>query len=176
MAPEDPFASDASAIPAALVERIAAIALTPGCYLFKDASARVIYVGKAKSLRKRVASYFQRAEGHPARTLRLMQEVVDIETVSTDSEVEALLLENSLIKGAAAALQRAAQGQVQDLPAAGRSPARSSRACSSPESAACRAPTTSAHSSSRIELNRAYHFLQRVFRFRVCDLDITQRR
>ena len=81
-----------------LIAKLAALPDAPGCYLYKDAEARVIYVGKAKNLRKRVASYFQDRIGHPARTLRLVREVVDLELIETDSEVEALLVENSLIK------------------------------------------------------------------------------
>ena len=75
------------ALPHGLAGKISAVPESPGCYLYKDATGRVIYVGKAKSLRKRVASYFQRSVGHPARTLRLVQEVVDIEVLPTDSEV-----------------------------------------------------------------------------------------
>jgi excinuclease ABC subunit C len=170
MAPEDPFASDASAIPAALVERIAAIALTPGCYLFKDASARVIYVGKAKSLRKRVASYFQRTAVHGRRTLRMLEEVVDIETVPTDSEVEALLLENALIKE----LQPRFNVLLKDdktYPLLAISREEFPRVFITRERGLPRTDYVGPF-VSRIDLNRAYHFLQRVFRFRVCDLDI----
>ncbi|MBU2547463.1 MAG: excinuclease ABC subunit UvrC [Proteobacteria bacterium] len=69
----------------------------PGVYLMKDAQGRIIYVGKAKSLPKRVSSYFQK---HPAsaKTARMMAKVADLEYLVTDNEKEALLLENSLIK------------------------------------------------------------------------------
>ncbi len=69
----------------------------PGCYLFKDASGEVIYVGKAKDLRKRVASYFQKRETDP-KTSALVSAAQTIDFIVTDSEVEALLLENALIK------------------------------------------------------------------------------
>jgi excinuclease ABC subunit C len=160
------------ALEPALAERIAAIGDSPGCYLYKDASGRVIYVGKAKSLRKRVASYFQRGFGHPARTLRLVQEVVDIETIATDSEVEALLLENSLIKELQPRFNvKLKDGKSYPLLAVTREPF--------PRVFITRdrdLPETDYYGPfvSAIELNRAYHFLQRVFRFRVCDLDIRE--
>ncbi len=170
MTPEDPFASDASDIPAALAERIAAIALAPGCYLFKDASARVLYVGKAKSLRKRVASYFQRTATHGRRTQRLVEEVVDIETVPTDSEVEALLLENALIKE----LQPRYNVLLKDdktYPLLAITREEFPRVFITRDRDLPRTDFVGPF-VSKIELNRAYHFLQRVFRFRVCDLDL----
>jgi excinuclease ABC subunit C len=154
----------------ALVDKIAAVPDTPGCYLYKDATGRVIYVGKAKNLRKRVASYFQRALGHPARTLRLVQEVVDIETLGTDSEVEALLLENSLIKD----LQPRYNVKLKDdksYPLLAVTREEFPRVFVTRD-AALSAVDYYGPFVSAIELNRAYHFLQRVFRFRVCDLDI----
>lgn len=69
----------------------------PGVYLFKDAPGAVLYVGKAKKLRSRVASYFNRGPRDP-RTLLLAARTAAIETVLTASESEAFLLENSLIK------------------------------------------------------------------------------
>ncbi len=69
----------------------------PGVYLFKDSSGSVLYVGKAKKLRSRVASYFNRGPRDP-RALLLAARTASIETVLTASESEAFLLENSLIK------------------------------------------------------------------------------
>ncbi len=69
----------------------------PGCYLFKDSKGDVIYVGKAKSLVKRVKSYFQK-EHEDVKTNILVSHIRDIDFVVTDSEVEALILENNLIK------------------------------------------------------------------------------
>ncbi|MGH2748398.1 MAG: excinuclease ABC subunit UvrC [Actinomycetota bacterium] len=68
----------------------------PGVYLFKDRDGRVIYVGKAKSLRGRVPNYFA-ADLHP-RTAAMVEAAADVEWIVTDSEVEALHLEVSLIK------------------------------------------------------------------------------
>ncbi len=68
----------------------------PGAYLFRDAHGRVIYVGKAKSLRKRVVSYFGR-ELH-ARTSAMVESARDVDWIVASSEVEAIMLEYSLIK------------------------------------------------------------------------------
>ena len=81
-----------------LLARIATIPDDPGCYLWKDAEGRVIYVGKAKHLRRRLASYVNRDADNPTRTRRMVREAVEIEWLVTDSEVEALLCENQLIK------------------------------------------------------------------------------
>lgn len=70
---------------------------SPGCYIFKDKDNCVIYVGKAKNLRKRVSNYFQKHD-HDSKTILLVQEINDIDFIATDNEIEALLLENSLIK------------------------------------------------------------------------------
>ena len=69
----------------------------PGCYLFKDGEGNVIYVGKAKDLKKRVNSYFQKKDLDP-KTSALVSAAQNIDFIVTDSEVEALLLENALIK------------------------------------------------------------------------------
>lgn len=83
---------------AALRERVADLPERPGVYLFKDAEGEVLYVGKARSLRQRVRSYFQSSKYLTTRILRLMQRVADLEFIVTRNEVEALVLENTLIK------------------------------------------------------------------------------
>jgi excinuclease ABC subunit C len=70
----------------------------PGVYLYRNAAGETIYVGKAKSLRQRVRSYFQPSAQHPPRTARLVREVADLEVIVVDSELEALILESNLIK------------------------------------------------------------------------------
>ncbi len=70
---------------------------SPGCYLFKDSSGAVIYVGKAKNLKKRVTSYFQKRE-HDPKTTVLISHIANIDVMVTTSELDALLLENNLIK------------------------------------------------------------------------------
>ncbi len=69
----------------------------PGCYLFKDKDQRILYVGKGKNIRKRVSSYFQKKE-HDPKTLLLIKHIHSIDFIVTKTEVEALLLENNLIK------------------------------------------------------------------------------
>jgi excinuclease ABC subunit C len=71
---------------------------SPGVYLFKDRKGKVIYVGKAKSLRSRVRSYFREGEALPPRTAVLVSKTIDLDFVVTRSEVEALILECNLIK------------------------------------------------------------------------------
>jgi excinuclease ABC subunit C len=69
-----------------------------GVYLFKDGSGSVIYVGKASNLRSRVRSYFGSEEGLSRKQLRMLFHIADFEFIVTDSEYEALILENNLIK------------------------------------------------------------------------------
>ena len=69
-----------------------------GVYIFKDGRDEIIYIGKAKNLKKRVSSYFQRGRGVSPKTSVLVKSVAKIETIVVDNEVEALLLENTLIK------------------------------------------------------------------------------
>ncbi len=71
---------------------------TPGVYLMKDASGRILYVGKAKSLRKRLSSYFRASADHAPKTLALLGKVQHIDILLVSTEKESLLLEESLIK------------------------------------------------------------------------------
>jgi excinuclease ABC subunit C len=71
---------------------------SPGVYLMKDAGGRVLYVGKADSLRSRVRSYFGSRDALDARIARMTREVADIDYILTDTVSEAFLLENNLIK------------------------------------------------------------------------------
>lgn len=71
---------------------------TPGVYLMKDSAGRVIYVGKAKSLRSRAGSYFLKAAAEEHRTATWIHEICDVDYVECDSEVDAVLVESRLIK------------------------------------------------------------------------------
>ena len=71
---------------------------TPGVYLLKDSAGRVIYVGKAKNLRSRAGSYFQKAAGEELRTASWVKEICDVDFLECESEVDALLAESRLIK------------------------------------------------------------------------------
>ena len=81
-----------------LHEKIRTLPTKPGVYLYKNADGEVIYVGKAKSLRARVRSYFVEAAMADAKTGSLIRDAVDIEYIVVDNEREALALENNLIK------------------------------------------------------------------------------
>ena len=77
-------------------EKLKLVPDLPGCYLMKDQFNTIIYVGKAKNLKRRVSSYFVGA--HNAKTTLLVSEICDFEYIVTDSEVESLILEMNLIK------------------------------------------------------------------------------
>ena len=82
----------------ALEDKLAQLPGRPGVYLFQDAAGKVLYVGKARVLRDRVRSYFQTGRPAELHRTRLVEAIADLELVVTDSEMEALALENNLIK------------------------------------------------------------------------------
>lgn len=159
------------AIPAALADKVRALPDGPGCYLFKDPTGRVIYVGKAKSLRKRVCQYFQSGRGgHTVFTSRIALEASDLESIDTDSEVEALLLENQLIKE----LQPRLNVRLKDdknFPLVAITREEFPRVFVTRERDLAGVDYYGPFLSAT-DLYRAYNFLMRVFRFRVCDLDL----
>jgi excinuclease ABC subunit C len=79
-------------------EKVVQLPLSPGVYLYKDAHGKVIYVGKAKSLRARVRSYFSEERLADSKTDSLISEARDVDYILVDNEKEALALENNLIK------------------------------------------------------------------------------
>jgi excinuclease ABC subunit C len=81
-----------------LEEKLASLPDRPGVYLYRDAKAQVIYVGKAASLRGRVRSYFQESRPHDPKTDALIRHVADLEYIVTDNELEALMLEANLVR------------------------------------------------------------------------------
>lgn len=82
----------------ALQARLDSLPTTPGVYLMKSSQGAIIYVGKAVNLRARVRSYFQNSAQHSSKTRRLVDEITDLEWIVVPSEVDALILENTLIK------------------------------------------------------------------------------
>ena len=81
-----------------LAQKLAELPSTPGVYLFRGRGGQILYVGKARSLKDRVRSYFQGSRIDNPRLDRLIESIRDLEVVATDTEQEALILENSLIK------------------------------------------------------------------------------
>jgi excinuclease ABC subunit C len=81
-----------------LTEKIKLLPRKPGVYQFKNSEGVIIYVGKAKSLRNRVSSYFMKHGGHSGKTRIMIKRIVDFSFIVVESELDALLLENNLIK------------------------------------------------------------------------------
>lgn len=81
-----------------LKEKLQNLPSKPGCYIFKDKKGLILYVGKAAVLRGRVRSYFQSSTPYHPKLAALVKRTADLELIVTDTEVEALILENNLIK------------------------------------------------------------------------------
>lgn len=81
-----------------LAQKLETLPERPGVYIYRNAVRKVIYVGKAVVLRHRVRSYFHESARHDPRIRRLVAEIADLEWIVTDTELEALILENELIK------------------------------------------------------------------------------
>src|SRR3954452_17377500 len=156
-----------------LAEKSRGLPQAPGVYLMKDDKGRVIYVGKSASLRDRVASYFQASTRLEHKKSGLLDNVIDFEIIQTDSEVEALLVENRLMK----VIQPRYNARVlddktfpylmitldEDLPGVfiNRQPRG--------EGVKLYGPFTSVYA-----LKEAVTLLQRAFKFRTCYLDIAE--
>jgi len=93
-----PLATVATSMEDRVNEQLKTLPARPGVYLFRDAAGDVLYVGKAKTLRPRVRSYFQASPDSRAQIQQLPRRVADIEVIVTGSEVEALHLEQNLVK------------------------------------------------------------------------------
>src|SRR5262245_63949614 len=85
-------------LPSMPAEKVKGFPRGPGVYIMKDARGRVIYVGKAKSLRNRAGTYFKKQAAEDRRTCDLVKEIADIDFLEAESEVDALLLEARLVK------------------------------------------------------------------------------
>jgi excinuclease ABC subunit C len=81
-----------------LEEKLASLPSKPGCYIYKDDTGVIIYVGKAVNLKNRVRSYFQKGAKHSLKTRKLVSRTVDLDVIVVDNELEALILECNLIK------------------------------------------------------------------------------
>ncbi len=81
-----------------LRDKTSKLTTSPGCYIMKDKTGKIIYIGKAKNLRNRVTSYFRKGQDHLPKVWKMVSNVNDYDFIVTDSEFEALVLECSLIK------------------------------------------------------------------------------
>src|SRR5947209_19330745 len=152
-------------------EKVKQFPAAPGVYLMKDADGRVIYIGKAKNLRNRAATYFTKAAAEEHRTAELVKHIADIDFVPADSEVDALLMEARLVKDIQPRFNTDLKDDKsfpylqirirEDFPRVEftRQPRR--------RGVKLYGPFTSARS-----LRMAMQVLQRVFQFRTCQLDI----
>lgn len=87
-----------NALPEPILVKLKSLPTSPGCYIYRDAKGDVLYVGKAINLRNRVRTYFQSSTRHGVRIARMVSKIADLETIVVDSEIEALVLECTLIK------------------------------------------------------------------------------
>jgi excinuclease ABC subunit C len=154
-------------------EKVKQFPTTPGVYLMKDVQGRVLYVGKAKNLRNRAGHYFTQAAVEDSRTCDLVKLIADIDFISTDSDVDALLMEARLVKDIQPRFNVDLKDDKsfpylqirvrEDFPRVEftRAPRR--------RGVKLYGPFTSAKS-----LRLAINILQRVFKFRTCTLDIKE--
>jgi excinuclease ABC subunit C len=157
--------------PTSPAEKVKLFPAEPGVYLMKDAAGRVIYVGKAKNLRNRAAHYFSKAAQEDRRTCDLVPLIADIDFLTAESEVDALLLEARLVKD----IQPRFNVELKDdksfpyLQIRVREEFPRVEFTRQPRRRGVRlyGPFTSARS-----LRYAIQVLQRVFQFRTCSLDI----
>jgi len=96
--PHDPAHIDIAKDAIGLREKLENLPTHPGVYQFKNATGEVLYVGKAVNLRNRVRQYFQKSYRPDRRRMAMVSKIKDVELIVTDSEVEALILETTLIK------------------------------------------------------------------------------
>ena len=82
----------------ALRKKAAALPLCPGVYIMKNKQGKIIYIGKAKKLKNRVSQYFGSQNKHSVKVRKMVENVDDFDYILTDTEMEALTLENVLIK------------------------------------------------------------------------------
>lgn len=84
--------------PKKVTDKLAVLTARPGVYLMKDKGDHIIYVGKAKNLKNRVSSYFTGVKSHTAKVMAMVEKVADFDYICVNTEMEALILENQLIK------------------------------------------------------------------------------
>ena len=145
----------------------------PGVYLMKDAAGVVIYVGKAKNLRSRAGSYFQKAALEDARTGSWVHEICDADFIPCESEVDALLVESRLIKD----IQPRRNKELKDdksfpyLQITTREDFPRVEVTREPAASGVKLYGPFAHAGS---LRGAVQVMQKIFKFRTCSLDIDE--
>ncbi len=156
-----------------LQEKARQLDATPGVYLFKDSRGVVIYVGKSRSLKDRVSSYFHLSTDLGPFKQKLLDYIVDFDTLACDSEVEALLIENRLIKDTKPRFNaRLSDGKSYPY-------LEITTRDDFPGVFVTRQPRTSGSKlygpfTSGYALKQALIYMQRAFKFRTCHLDILQ--
>ena len=154
-------------------EKVRTFPQTPGVYLMKDSKGRVIYVGKAKNLRSRAGSYFQKTAELEPRIAGWVHEIADIDYMDCESEVDALLVESRLIKD----IQPAHNKELKDdksFPYL--------QITTHEDFPRVELTRTPAHKAVKLygpfpsagALRGAIQVLQRIFKFRTCSLDIEE--
>ncbi len=159
--------------PGAPADKVRAFPQAPGVYLMKDSKGRVIYVGKAKNLRSRAGSYFQKTAEYDDRLANWVHEIADIDYMECESEVDALLMESRLIKD----IQPTHNKEQKDdksfpyLQITTREDFPRVELTRTPKPAGAKLYGPFANAGS---LRGAIQVLQRVFKFRTCSLDIEE--
>lgn len=169
--PDETDSKDSTDSFRATAEKVKQFPTTPGVYLLKDASGRVVYVGKAKNLRSRAGSYFLKAASEEPRTRDWVGSICDADFLECESEVDALLVESRLIKD----IQPRHNKELKDdktfpyLQITTREDFPRVEVTREPRSTGVKlyGPFASAKS-----LRGAVSVLQRIFKFRNCSLDI----
>ena len=157
-----------------LAEKARMLPRTPGVYLMKDSRGRVIYVGKARALRSRVGSYFQRSTDLGPKKGRMLEFIEDFDFVECESEWEALLSENRLIKD----LKPRFNARLTDdktfpyLVITVKDDFPGVFITREPNNPAFRGAKVYGPFTSVYSLRQSISLLQRVFRFRTCELEI----
>lgn len=154
-------------------EKVREFPTTSGVYLMKDAQGRVIYIGKAVNLRSRAGSYFNKAAAVDRRTAELVTQIRDIDFISTESEVDALLMEARLVKD----IQPQFNSELKDdktfpyleITLREDFPRVEFTRTPKPRGTRLYGPFTNAK-----KLRGTIAVLQKIFRFRTCSLDIVE--
>jgi excinuclease ABC subunit C len=169
--PVDAPLPDGGAVTGLPGDKVRSFPQTPGVYLMKDRSGTVIYVGKARNLRSRAGSYFQKSSAAEPRIAAWIGDVADIDFIDCESEVDALLVESRLIKDIQPVHNRE-QKDDKSFPYLQISTREDFPRVELTRTPATRGVRLYGPFASAGSLRGAIQVLQRIFRFRTCSLDI----